>query len=142
MHLQSIKKEAVQPFTGIRWDTYRKFTQPWLDLDGDNQHMPWRRKDNNMLRSIGAVLPALCLICKKKDRHITVSGKRKTDKRVQAETESAGTYFSKKSQHNPPKKQQHIRPYTLHIDCGDPQIVLNHGDITPRVSHFYAKIEA
>lgn len=38
----------------------------------------------------GPVLPALCIICKKTDKYITVAGKRQKDHLSQAETLSAG----------------------------------------------------
>ena len=39
---------------------------------------------------VGPVLPALCIICKKTDKYITVAGKRHKDHLSQAETTSAG----------------------------------------------------
>ena len=55
---------------------------------------PKRLRSTSSFRSPGPVLPAVCIICKKAERYITVNHKRQKDVLHQAETDTAGKNLS------------------------------------------------
>lgn len=58
----------------------------------DTPRKKLRSKTGLPIVSAGPLLPALCIICKKTDKIITVGGKRQKDRLSQAETFSAGKH--------------------------------------------------